>query len=483
MGRILGVLVGVALILPGTAALAGSTPDSFADLAERLMPAVVNISTTQIVQGQPEIPPEMPDLPEDSPFRQFFEEFFNQRRGQGGESAPHRATSLGSGFIIDKAGYVVTNNHVIADAAEITVILNDDTQLVAELVGRDEKTDLALLKVSAPGELPFVAFGDSDRVRVGDWVLAIGNPFGFGNTVTAGIISASRRDINAGPYDDFFQTDAPINRGNSGGPLFNLDGEVIGINTAIFSPSGGSIGIGFATPASIAAYVIEQIKDVGRVRRGWLGVRVQSVDADIAEAFGLTEATGALVASVAQDGPAAAAGIEVGDVIVAFNGQPIDSMRMLPRVVAQTEVGKEVQVEVVRGGNRRILSVVLGELPEDDEIVASATEEGPAAAPRETALGMTIVELTPQVRESYGIAAGVTGVVVAGVEPESPAAEVGIEEGDVLSEIDQTKVATPAEVSEAVAAARAALKRKVVVLIDRRGDPRFVAIDLGDGPN
>jgi serine protease Do len=480
MRRIIGtlLLLGLAAAPAAGTAWGRAAPDSFADLAEKLMPAVVNIATTQIIQNQP-MPP-IPDLPENAPFREFFEEFFKQR-GLGGEGITRSVTSLGSGFIVDKAGYVVTNHHVIAEATEIAVVLNDDTRLMAEIVGRDEKTDLALLKVVADHDLPFVTFGDSDAVRVGDWVLAIGNPFGFGNTVTAGIISASRRDINAGPYDDFLQTDAPINRGNSGGPLFNLDGEVIGVNTAIFSPSGGSIGIGFATPSAIAAHVVEQLKDLGRVRRGWLGVRVQSVDEDIAEAFGLPEPTGALVASVAEGGPAAASGIEVGDVIVTFDGKPIRSMRELPRVVAQTDVGKSVQVEVVHEGQRKTVAVVLGELPEKETTVASVESGEPVEPEAEAPLGLRLAPLSDTVRETYGIGANVTGVAVAGLEPDSPAAAAGIAEGDVITEIDQRTVSEPGDVGTAVTAARAEGKKKLVVLIDRQGDPRFVAVDLGEG--
>ncbi|MEX2649716.1 MAG: DegQ family serine endoprotease [Alphaproteobacteria bacterium] len=481
MRRMSGLLAGLVLVLAGADASARGAPDSFADLAERLMPAVVNIATSQLVE-QPQAMPEMPEFPEGSPFKEFFEEFFNQQRRQNGDEPARRATSLGSGFIIDGAGFVVTNNHVIAEADEITVVLHDGTELAAEVVGRDDKTDLALLKVKADRELPHVGFGDSSKVRVGDWVLAVGNPFGFGNTVTAGIISAQSRDINAGPYDDFLQTDAPINRGNSGGPLFNLDGEVIGINTAIFSPSGGSIGIGFATPSSLAAHVIGQLREFGKTRRGWLGVRIQSVDSDIAEGFGLSEPIGALVASVTQGGPAAEAGIEAGDVIVGFDGKPIETMRMLPRVVAETEVGKVVKVEIVRAGERKTFDIVLGELPEDDQLAAleSEGEAAPDVGPEVAALGMTLGTLTPEAREQFGVGADVAGALVTKVDPAGTAAEAGIAPGDVLIEVAQQEVASPADVTRLVEAAKAADAKKIVVLLDRQGDRRFVALDAGE---
>ena len=295
----LAPVLALALVAVSGAAHAKTAPDSFADLAEKLLPSVVNISTTQVIEGRPGM--ELPKLPPGSPFEDFFKEFFDRNQPQ---HRSRRATSMGSGFVISADGYVITNNHVIQDADEITVILHDDTRLKAELVGRDAKTDLAVLKVKPKGKLKAVKFGDSDAARVGDWILAIGNPFGLGGTVTAGIISARGRDINAGPYDDFFQTDASINRGNSGGPMFNLKGRVIGINTAIFSPSGGSVGIGFAIPASVASPVIKQLIKHGQVRRGWLGVHIQAVTDEIAETLGLKKASGALVASIIPDGPA-----------------------------------------------------------------------------------------------------------------------------------------------------------------------------------
>jgi len=477
MRRLSGLIAGLIVLLAAGPGLARGTPESFADLAEQLMPAVVNITTSQLMQ-QSDMP-EMPQFPEGSPFKEFFEEFFNQQRQRNGEEPTRRATSLGSGFIIDAAGYVVTNNHVIAEADEIKVVLNDDTELKAEVVGRDPKTDLALLKVESEKSLPFVSFGDSDTVRVGDWVLAIGNPFGFGKTVTAGIISARSRDLEAGPYDDFLQTDAPINRGNSGGPLFNLDGKVIGINTAIFSPSGGSVGIGFATPARLAEHVIGQLRQSGRVQRGWLGVRIQSVDEDIAEGFGLSEPTGALVASVTAGGPAEQAGIVAGDVIVSFDGKPIPTMRMLPRVVAETDVGKAVKVEIVRQGERLTFDVTLGEMPADDEL--AALEAGPEVAPSAPqaveALGMTLGDLTEEAKAQYGLDPGATGAVVTAVDPNSAAAAAAIAEGDLIMDVQQRRIAVAADVARIVDEAKAGAAKKIVVLVDRAGDRRFVALD------
>ncbi|MBT5435738.1 MAG: Do family serine endopeptidase, partial [Rhodospirillaceae bacterium] len=396
--RFFGFLL-VLVILPVaagfSAAQARGTPESFADLVEVLAPAVVSISTESFIGAQGE------GLPEGTPFDEFFQEFFDRY----GEDAPLDSlpVSLGSGFIVDAEGYVVTNVHVIAEADKIIVILNDDTEYEATIVGADPKTDIALLKIEAEGDLPFVDFGDSDAVRVGDWALAIGNPFGFGSSVTAGIISARQRDINAGPYDEFLQTDAPINRGNSGGPLFSMDGEVIGVNTAIYSPSGGSVGIGFAVPSNIVSGVVDQLKEFGRTRRGWLGVRIQSITPDIAEAFGLPSAEGALVASVTPEGPAEDAGLEAGDVIIRFNGIAITEMRELPRAVAETEVGREAEVVVIRNGEERTFGVVLGELEEfEQQLAAEQGDNGDNGGSKNKPvsndmLGMTIRPVTGEI--------------------------------------------------------------------------------------
>ncbi len=409
---------------------------------------MVNISTTQVVDGPPGV--EMPMVPPGSPFEDFFKEFFekNQPRRQ-----QRRATSLGSGFIIDERGYVVTNNHVIQDADEINVVLYDDTRLDAKVIGRDPKTDIAILKVEPEGKLTAVDFGDSDKMRIGDWLVAIGNPFGFGGTVTTGIISARGRDINAGPYDDFLQTDAPINRGNSGGPMFNLDGEVIGIATAIFSPSGGSVGIGFAIPANSAQPVIRQLLEHGEVRRGWLGVRIQTVTEEIAETLGLDEPIGALVASVIPDGPAEKAGIKAGDVIVEFDGKVVEQMRKLPRIVADTDIGEAVPVKVWRKNGEVNVKVDIGVLEETEQVVAATEPEEESTGGKITIddLGLTVAGIDARLREQYDLEKEIKGVVVTEVDPAGPAAAKGIQDGDVIVEISQDEVNNPEDLAERVA--------------------------------
>ncbi len=457
-------------------------PDTFADLADRLLPAVVNISTTQSMRA-PERMPEMPQLPPGSPFEDFFKEFFDR---QGRELTPRKATSLGSGFIIDPSGFVVTNNHVIADADEITVILHDESALKATVVGRDSKTDLALLKVETKQKLPAVSFGDSDISRVGDWVLAIGNPFGLGGSVTTGIISARARDIQAGPYDDFIQTDASINRGNSGGPLFNLKGEVIGINTAIFSPSGGSIGIGFAIPSNMAKQVVFDLQKFGKTRRGWLGVRIQSVSDEIAETLGLKDPKGALVASVTPDGPAAKSGLRAGDVILKFDAKDIDEMRRLPRVVAETAIGRSVPVDVWREGKRQTLSVVVGELEESEEQELAQAEpekpKGPAVGQTSIpALGLAVASVNAQTREKFELPPTARGVVVMDVTPGGPSAEKGVRPGDLIVEVGQEEIKTPADLNTKVDNAKKAGRKSVLMLVESEGGLRFVAVRLDAG--
>ncbi|TVR84120.1 MAG: DegQ family serine endoprotease [Rhodospirillales bacterium] len=456
---------------------ARQAPDSFADLAERLLPAVVNISTTQVVEGQPGI--EVPMVPPGSPFEEFFREFFE--RGQPRQPRQRRATSLGSGFIVDAAGFIVTNNHVIQDADEISVILHDETRLAAEVVGRDPKTDIAVLKVDPPASLAAVTFGDSDVSRVGDWVLAIGNPFGFGGSVTAGIISARSRDIQAGPYDDFLQTDASINRGNSGGPMFDLDGKVIGINTAIFSPSGGSVGIGFAIPANVAEPVIRQLIEHGEVRRGWLGVRIQTVTEELAESFGLDRARGALVADVMSDGPAAEAGLEKGDVILRFDGKPVGEMRQLPRIVADTEVGRTVNVVVWRDGREVSVEVTVAELEEDELRVSRRPVPPGQADPTSLTverLGITVAEIDDSLREQFELSDMTEGVIVTEVQSNSVAGERGIRRGDVIVEVGQQEVRTPEDVVTRVEEAEADGRASVLMLVEGVGGPRFVAVPI-----
>lgn len=333
---------------------------NFAELAEQLSPAVVNISISQVIAPQSL---EIPGIPEDSPLNNFFDEFFEQQMKAG----PQRVQSLGSGFLIDPSGVVITNNHVIEGADSIEITFTDGKTLPATLVGSDPKTDLAVLRVESDEALPYVGFGDSDKLRVGDWVMAIGNPFGLGGSVTAGIVSALNRDIHAGNYDDFIQTDAAINRGNSGGPLFNLDGEVVGVNSAIISPSGASVGIGFAVPASTAKPVVEQLLKYGETRRGWIGVRIQTVTPDIAESVGLGPVRGALIAGLTEGGPAAAAGLQPGDVVLAFDGHPIATMRDLPRIVAATEIGSTVELQIFREGETLTRRIEIAQLTDDVE--------------------------------------------------------------------------------------------------------------------
>ena len=468
-------LLALALVAPSSLAQAKAAPESFADLANKLLPSVVNISTTQTIEGRPGM--ELPKLPPGSPFEDFFKEFFDRNQP---EQRARRATSLGSGFIVEATGYVVTNNHVIQDADEITVILHDDTRLKAELVGRDAKTDIAVLRVKPKDKLPAVKFGNSDKSRVGDWILAIGNPFGLGGTVTAGIISARGRDINAGPYDDFLQTDASINRGNSGGPMFNIDGEVIGINTAIFSPTGGSVGIGFAIPATAAKPVIDQLIKHGQVRRGWLGVHIQAVTDEIAETLGLKEASGALVASVIKDGPAEQAKIEAGDVILEFDGKKVTEMRRLPRMVADTEVGKSVPVIVWRNSKKVTLAAKVGELAETKQEVAAKTG-GPAKESGERAveaLGLKLSSITPKVAEKFSLGKTAKGVVVTKVDDTGPAAEKGIRAGDVIVEVSQEEVTSPDDIAKKVADAKKAGRKSVLLLLEGQGGLRFVAIRI-----
>jgi serine protease Do len=475
-------------------ALARPAPDSFADLAERLLPAVVNVSSSQTVTAKagPGVGPEMPMFPPGSPFEQFFKDFLNRNRpGQGGNGQrgdndqprpERRAQSLGSGFIIDPTGYVVTNNHVIEGADEVSITLQDNTTLKAEIVGRDESGDLALLKVKSDKPLPTVEFGDSSTSRVGDWVLAIGNPFGLGGTVTAGIVSARGRDIHQGQYDDFIQTDAAINRGNSGGPLFNMDGQVIGINTAIFSPSGGSIGIGFSIPSNMAKNIVAQLKQYGHPRRGWLGVKIQPVSPDIAESLGLKDANGALVAGTTDGGPAEKAKIRSGDIILKFDGQDVKEMHNLPRIVADSVVGKEVPVVVWRDGKEMTIQTVLAERPADDKLAsADAPGGGKADATKPTditGLGLKVAPVSQDLKDKFQLGADQKGVVVTDVAPNTPAAERGLKPGDVIMEVQQNEVASPADIQKQVDAARKADRKNVLMLIQREGGVQYVPLTL-----
>ena len=464
-------------------------PSSFAPLAQRLLPAVVNIQTTQ-ASGQPRAgrdAPEVPQAPPGSPFEEFFRDFLERNRpnGQGQPNRPQpprRAQSLGSGFVIDASGIIVTNNHVIDGADEINVVLQDNTTIRAELNGADTRTDIAVLRVRHDQPLPAVTFGDSDTAQVGDWVVASGNPFGLGGSVTAGIVSARGRDIRQGLYDDFIQTDAAINRGNSGGPLFNLAGEVVGINTAIYSPSGGSIGIGFSIPANLAKNIVAQLQADGRVRRGWLGVNIQQVTDEIAESLGLNHngARGALVARAQEGGPAATGGIRTGDVILRFNGQEVREMRNLPRIVAETRVGSRVPVVVWRDGKEQTVEITVAELPSEQQQAAVQPSQ-PAPRPQQTelsGLGLRVAPITPEQRDRFSLRPESRGVVITEVTPDSPAAERELRPGDVIVEVQQERVSTPQEVQDRLERLRRQGRATALLLIEGPQGQRWVPLRL-----
>lgn len=487
-------------------------PENIADVAENVIDAVVNISTSQTLDASsrggnrgeggggggggatPQVPP-------GSPFEDFFEEFFKNRRGgqggpggpggqqgengpRGGQNTPRRVNSLGSGFVIDASGIVVTNNHVISEADEVTVVFTDGSRLKAEVLGRDQKTDLAVLRVKPTKPLKAVKFGDSDKLRLGEWVIAIGNPFSLGGSVTAGIVSARNRDINSGPYDNYIQTDAAINRGNSGGPLFNLEGDVIGVNTAIISPSGGSIGIGFAVPSKTVTAVIDQLRQFGETRRGWLGVRIQQVTDDIAESLGLKETRGALIAGVDDKGPAKPAGIEPGDVVIKFDGKDIKEMRDLPRTVADTPVGKDVEVIVVRKGKEEKKIVKLGRLEDGEKPVqASAKTTTPPDKDKtvvKKTLGLDLATLSDDLRKKHKIKDSVKGgVVITAVDQGSNAAEKRLSAGDVIVEIAQEAVANADDLQKKVDKLKKDGRKTALLLVaNAEGELRFVALSL-----
>jgi serine protease Do len=485
----LGAAALMLMLAPASSQIRG--PNSVAPVAEKLIDAVVNISTSQTLKGPEGVP--LPKVPKGAPFEEFFEDFFNRKGGRA--PSDRKVSSLGSGFVIDgKEGIVVTNNHVIDGADEIVVNFNDGSKLkVDKVLGKDTKTDLALLKVTPKRPLPSVAFGSSTKMRVGDWVMAIGNPFGLGGSVTVGIISAKQRDINSGPYDDYLQTDAAINKGNSGGPLFNMDGEVIGVNTAIISPTGGSIGIGFAVPSDTALVVIDQLRQFGETRRGWLGVKIQTITDDIAEASGVKENSGALVASVTPGSPAAKAGIQDGDVILKFDGKDVTSMRGLPRLVAQTPIGKDVDVELLRKGQRLNLKVAVGRLAEDSEPAKTAAKEAPKgkggkgkdsgkSAPqpgRPSLIGLVLAPLNDELREKHGIGKDVKGVIVLEVDPASPSAEKGVKVGDVIVEVAYEAVSSLDDIAKSVDKVKKAGRKNVLLrLEDGKGDMRLVAVPV-----
>ncbi|MBW2421553.1 MAG: DegQ family serine endoprotease [Deltaproteobacteria bacterium] len=454
-------------------------PPSFSELVERVKPAVVNISTTgkaPAMAGMQGGPQEMPALPEGSPFRELFPRHFGGRPGQPGSgSAEQELRSVGSGFVISADGLVVTNNHVIEDADSIEVILQDGTRHPATVRGRDPKTDLALLELETDSPLPFVELAKDDDAKVGDWVVAVGNPFGLGGTVTAGIISARGRDIQSGPFDDFLQIDAPINRGNSGGPLFDTQGRVIGINTAIFSPSGGSVGIGFAIPSSMASEVVSELALHGSVARGWLGVQIQPVTGDVAESLGVAEGQGALVASVVPESPAARAGIVPGDVVIGMNGESLDDFKDLPRLVAKTKAGSDSTLEIRRRGKSRKLRVEIGRMPGEGIELAQSQDTADSAK-----LGIQLAELTPEMRQRYDIPEESDGALVARVMTGSPASRAGIRPGSVISMVGQERVQSPDDVLTEVEEAAEEEKGSVLLLVEHRGEKRFIAVKLAE---
>ncbi|SIO33685.1 serine protease Do [Bradyrhizobium erythrophlei] len=488
--RLMGaaIMLGAASMFCAAPAFARG-PDGIADIAEKVIDAVVNISTSQTVEAKGGGDRgAMPQLPPGSPFEEFFDDFFKNRRGPGGGSKgggdmqPRKTNSLGSGFIVDTSGIVVTNNHVIADADEINVIMNDGTKIKAELVGVDKKTDIAVLKFKPVKPLVAVKFGDSDKLRLGEWVIAIGNPFSLGGTVTAGIVSARNRDISQGPYDNYIQTDASINRGNSGGPLFNLEGEVIGVNTLIISPTGGSIGLGFAVPSKTVAGVVDQLRQFGELRRGWLGVRIQQVSDEIAESLNIKPARGALVAGVDDKGPAKPAGIEPGDVVVKFDGKDVKDPKDLSRVVADTAVGKEVEVVIIRKGAEETHKVTLGRLEDTDKVqqAAAKAKEEPAEKPvTQKALGLDLATLSKDLRSKYKIKDTVKGVIITGVDGTSDAADKRLSAGDVIVEVAQEAVSNAADVKKRVDQLKKDGKKSVLLMVaNGDGELRFVALSV-----
>lgn len=469
--KFLCVILALGLV-PGLA-LARPAPESFSGLAKRLLPTVVNISTSQTLKAPPQTA--MPKLPPGSPLEDLFKNFMGPRGGQ-----PRHVTSLGSGFIIDPSGFIVTNNHVIPSDS-ITVTLADGITMPARVVGRDPKTDLALLKVNPRKPLPAAKFGNSDTAEVGDWVIAIGDPFGIGSTVTAGIVSARNRNINSGDYDDFIQTDAPINRGNSGGPLFDMDGNVIGINSAIFSPSGGSVGIGFSIPSNLARQIVGQLRQFGSARRGWIGVRIQQVTPEIAEGLGMSNTRGALVTNVTAGGPAARAGLRNGDLITGFDGKPVGDDRALPRIVADTPIGKTVSLDMLRRGQKQSLKITVQRLAEEDGKAVKPAKPAPPPAKSQSRLarlGLTLGTLDAPARAKFKVSANVQGVLVTAVRDGSAAGEKNLRVGDVIVEISSQPVKNADDITRKIEADAKAGKKVVLLLISRGGDLTFVGLGL-----
>ena len=478
--RLFAGAIALALVAPSAMpARAHAGYESLAPLVDQVADAVVNISASTVVEASRAVP--LPNVPPG--LDEFFNDFFN-KKGENNDQQQQgprqrRSNSLGSGFVVDASGIVVTNNHVIADANEITVNFNDGTKLKAELIGKDPKVDIAVLRVKSDKPLKFVKFGDSDKARVGDWVIAIGNPFGFSSSVSAGIVSARNRNIG-GQYDNYIQTDAAINKGNSGGPLFNMDGDVIGINTAIISPTGGSVGIGFSVPSSLASNVVDQLKSFGETRRGWLGVNIQPIDDEIAESLSLGARRGALVANVQDKSPAKEAGVETRDVIFRFDGREVKTSADLPRMVASTPVGKDVELGIVRGGKEIAKTVKLGRLDESDPKLASNVKPAAPAEPQKrTLLGLEVTTLNAEMKTRYKLKDGVKGVVVTKVDPDSNASTKRIQAGDVIVEVAQEAVNSPAEVADRVEKLKKDGRKSALLLISNaEGSVRFVALAI-----
>ena len=483
--------IGVALTMlllisaPSGADAPEATPFSeiFAQLAAKLVGVVVNVSTTQASAAPtPKGGPEAQSPPPGAPLDEFFRDFFGEKGAPGGPNSPlSRVASLGSGFVIDPSGLIVTNNHVIANAEQITVTLSDDTTLQAEVIGRDSVSDLALLKVEPKAPLAAASWGDSAKARVGDWVLAIGNPFGLGGTVTSGIISATARDIHSGPYDDFLQTDASINRGNSGGPMFNLAGEVIGINTAIFSPSGGSIGIGFAIPSAFARPIVDQLKATGKVERGWIGARIQPVSEEIAEAVGLDKSRGAMIGAVDQASPAAQAKLQPGDVILSFDGKPIDRSRQLPRLVADAAPDTVVKLSVWRDGKEQEVELKVAALNPNRPAPPPSEPEKPKPPTSVDVLGLKLTKLTAELRKQFSLPETAKGVVINEVPQNSPGAAQGLRPGDLVIAVGHELVGSLEEVQQKVAASKKNGRKNVLLRVEREGNTRFIALPFEAG--
>lgn len=482
----LALALGFTINLPKSTAEPANTPatieaspqfglPNFADLVQQVKPAVVNIAITGTTPVQHRH--QAPQFPEHSPFNELFKHFFQGQPGLPGPQRHHPSQefrAVGSGFFISADGYLITNYHVIEHAKDIQVILQDGNQISASIQGYDQKTDLALLKVDSNEPQVYVELGNSDQARVGEWVVAVGNPFGLGGTVTAGIISARGRDIQSGPYDDYLQVDAPINRGNSGGPLFDDKGQVIGINTAIYSPTGGSVGIGFAIPSNLAKDIVAQLKDTGSVERGWLGVQIQPVTLAVAESLGLKDERGALVSSVTPGGPAEKAGVVVGDIIISLDGEKLETYKDLSKLVARTEAGHRSKLKVIRQGESRNLKVTIGRLPTEQVAVAQSNTDSDDQAK----LGIYLSRLTPETRQRFRIPESAGGVLVTGTQPGSPAQKAGIRPGSLISMVGQESVNNPNELINKVQSAARNDKPSVLLLVEDRQGKRFVVVEF-----